>query len=454
MPEPVALHIKVPDAMNTLGSVMNIANQSQALKKSQATYGADVSRAEAESRSANTAADFASATLKPRVEQQQAQTETAQTQAASSKFHLQGEQAQKTFDSITALLKNPAVEKGDMEGSVNALLEAKDRAIASGVPRVTAEGIFAPFIGKAAHGKPGELQQTLKTVLAQGLPAHAQVGAATPSGIGVTNNQQSQVVNTAPLAGPVGTPIPGTQQQLQIPPTAQTVGPNGQPNYVGPQPAMAGGGNRAPVPAGNPPGLEASAAGSADTANRDWTSTTEAAKTASTDIANLQNIKRFSGSAQTGIGSDRRAFVAGLAGLLGMDAGEMSKTSTDLLAKNANMLALAGGDTNLAKTLAESANPNTHMTKEAIMEAANQVMSQRQMALAKQDFLRSYKALNSPDSYNKALTEWNKVADPRIFQWEHMDAGEKKSMKGSMSAKEQADFRKKIERAVELGIVK
>ena len=115
MPEPVALHIKVPDAMNTLGSVMNIASQAQALKKSQATYGADVSRAEAESRSANTAADFASATLKPRVEQQQAIAETAKTGSESARFHLQGEQAQKTFDSITALLKNPAVEKGDIE---------------------------------------------------------------------------------------------------------------------------------------------------------------------------------------------------------------------------------------------------------------------------------------------------------------------------------------------------
>lgn len=449
MPEPVALHIKVPDSMHTLGSVMNIATQQQALKKAQATYGADVSRAEAESRSANTAADFASATLKPRVEQQQANTETAQTQAQSSKFHLQGEQAQKTFDSITALLKNPAVEKGDIEGSVNALMEARDRAVASGVPKVTAEGIFAPFIGKAAHGKPGELSQTLKTLLAQGLPAGGQVAAATPSGIGVTNNQQSQVVNTAPLAGPIGQPIPGTQQQLQVPPTATTVGPGGQPTYVGPR-----GQGQGPIPAGNPPGLEASAAGSAQTANKDWESTVEAAKTASTDIANLTNIKRFASSAQTGVGADRRAFVAGLAGLLGIDYGEMTKTNTDLLAKNANMLALAGGDTNLAKTLAESANPNTHMTKEAINEAANQVMSQRRMALTKQEFLKSHKALNDPNSYNTALTAWNQVADPRIFQWAHMSTEEKAGMKHSMTQREQAEFRDKIKRAVELGIVK
>lgn len=447
MADPVALQIKSPDMMHTLGNVMNIATQSQALRKAQATFGADVAQRESESRRAGIEAGVSEQTAQPRIEQQRAQTSTAQTHADSEKFHLQGEQAQKTFDSITALLKNPAVEKGDIEGSVNALAEAKDRAVAMGVPRHTAEGIFAPFIAKAAHGKPGELQQVLKTVLAQGLPAGGQVQAATPSGPVMGSGQVTQLVNTAPLAGATG-PVAGTQTQQEVPPTATTVGPGGQAQYVGPR---KGG---APIPAGNPPGLEASAVGSAGTANKDWESTTEAAKTASTDIANLQNIKRFAGSAQTGVGSERRAFVAGLAGLLGMDAGEMSKTKTDLLAKNANMLALAGGDTNLAKTLAESANPNTHMTKEAILEASNQVMSQRRMALAKQDFLRSHKALNNPDSYNQALTEWNKVADPRIFQWPHMDDSEKKDMKGSMTEKEQKEFRKKIERAVDLGIVR
>lgn len=454
MPEPVALQIKTPDLPNTLGNIMNIATQAQALKKAQATYEADVARAGAESSRAQTEASVAAQTAGPRVAQQQAATETAETAAQHAKFRLQGEQAQKTFDSITALLKNPAVEKGDIEGSITALYEAKDRAIASGVPRATAEGIYAPFIMTAAHGKPGTLVQTLKTVLAQGMSPGGQVQAATPSGIGVTNQQQTQVVNTAPLAGPIGQPIPGTQQQLQLPPTTQTVGPGGQPTYLGPQPAAGGGGVPKQVPAGNPPGLEASAAGLADAANKDWASTNESAKTASADIANLQNIKRFAASAQTGVGSDRRAFVAGLAGLLGMDYGEMTKTSTDLLAKNANMLALAGGDTNLARLMAESANPNTHMTKEAINEAAEQVLSQRRMALAKQQYLGSFKALNDPTVYSKALTAWNEVADPRIFQWSHMSPDEKKSMKGSMSAKEQSEFRSKIEKAQALGVVR
>src|SRR4029077_18987619 len=120
-------------------------------------------------------------------------------------------------------------------------------------------------------------------------------------------------------------------------------------------PPAAGRRPRAPA---HPPGAETAPQGSAATANQDWDATVKGGQYASTNIANLQNIKRFSKEASTGVGSERRALISGIAGYLHMDSGEMAKTSTDLLAKNSNMLALAGGDTNLAKTLAEMANPN------------------------------------------------------------------------------------------------
>jgi hypothetical protein len=59
----------------------------------------------------------------------------------------------------------------------------------------------------------------------------------TPEGIGVTNNQQTSVVSTKPGTNvPQGQTIPGTEQQLQLPPTTPTVGPNNQPGYFGPHP--------------------------------------------------------------------------------------------------------------------------------------------------------------------------------------------------------------------------
>jgi hypothetical protein len=79
----------------------------------------------------------------------------------------------------------------------------------------------------------------------------------------------------------------------------------------------------------------------------------------------------------------------------------MARTDTDLLAKNSNMLALAGGNTDLARTLAESANPNTKMTPQAIQAAADQVIAQQKLALAKQKLLQPIKALNDPAMYTR-----------------------------------------------------
>ena len=196
--------------------------------------------------------------------------------------------------------------------------------------------------------------------------------------------------------------------------------------------------------------------GTVDAVNKDWESTLASAKSAGTDIGLLQNIKKFAPGAVTGVETDRRAYISGLASLLGMDAGTLAKTSTDLLAKNTNMLALAGGDTNLARTMAEGANPNTHMTKEAITDAANQVIAQRKLALEKQKLLGPVKTmvdrgLATPDTYNAALAKINSI-DPRVLQLPDMGAEEKKKLMGAMSPSEQDAFIKMTRGAHALGM--
>src|SRR5690606_9942524 len=116
------------------------------------------------------------------------------------------------------------------------------------------------------------------------------------------------------------------------------------PRYLGPQ----GGGQPQAGPA---LGVPESVRGTINVVNQDWEETAKGALRAAQDIGVLQEIKKYAPGAVTGVVSDRRSFLAGLAGLIGMDVGEMMRTETDLLAKNANMLALAGGDTNLAKTM-------------------------------------------------------------------------------------------------------
>ena len=198
--------------------------------------------------------------------------------------------------------------------------------------------------------------------------------------------------------------------------------------------------------------------GTVDAVNRDWESTLASAKTAGTDIGLLQNIKKFAPGAVTGVETDRRAYISGLASLLGMDAGTLAKTSTDLLAKNTNMLSLAGGDTDLARTMAEGANPNTHMTKEAITDAANQLIAQRKLALEKQKLLGPVKTLLdqgivTPDVYNSALAKFNKI-DPRVLQLPDMSDNEVKRMGAAMSPTERKSFGQMTRDAHALGMGK
>lgn len=179
----------------------------------------------------------------------------------------------------------------------------------------------------------------------------------------------------------------------------------------------------------------------ASAAADDWKTTSDSASTAARDIGVLQNIKQLAPTAITGVSSDRRQYVAGLLGLMGIQSSGNEKTDTDLLQKNSNMLASAVGSTDMARSLAEGSNPNTHMTPQAIQHAADQVIAQRQTAVMKQQFLLP--AQTNPTAYTQKLAQWNAVADPRLLQWQTMTPQERSLLIGSMSAKGQADFFKK-----------
>lgn len=182
--------------------------------------------------------------------------------------------------------------------------------------------------------------------------------------------------------------------------------------------------------------------GTAESVNKDWESNLQENTKAAQDIGVLQAIKQYSHGAITGVASDRAALVSGMAGYLGMTDAQLAKTNTDLLAKNEKMLALAGGNTNLAKTLAESANPHSTMTEEAINHASDQVIAQKQMPLIRQQYLTQFK--NNPDVYAQKASEFNSVADPRILQWDVMTSDEKQAMKSSMSPVERIQFSQKM----------
>jgi hypothetical protein len=463
MPDPVALNIKVPDTLNTLRSIADFANTAVNIQRG----GINLQR------------------------EQQANSERVALQrflSVPDNFQTDGsidlEKINRSIPAIAPLTGADTISKLTTLGNAQTTarqarqaLTQEQRSIVAGPLGVLGRaGVKDPNIYQQelqnlkvlnpdnpdlhrlvdAYGTvagampPDELPKSAIRASEQLLkPAEARAAMApsvglTPTGGALTETiTQPSAGGTAPRVLTTGGAIP-----LTLPPGTTTVDKSGRPVYLGSPP---GGGS---VAAGNPPGFEASAQGSAATANEDWADTVKKGQYASTHIANTQNIKRFAKGAATGVGSDRRTFISGLAGLIGMNEGEMVKTSTDLLEKNGNLSALAGGNTDLARTLAEAANPNKHMTKEAIMEAADQVISNHRLALEKQKYLAPIKALNDPGSYNKALGEWNANADPRWFQWAEMSPKERQDMKASLSPTELAEFRRKGQRLMELGILR
>lgn len=485
----IASKAQNPDAFKTIGSMLNVQANQLALQKARDTYNADVSQRQSESSSAGSAATVNAANVQPLIQQQAAQTDMAQTGSQSARFKLTSDQTGLWNQVAQGLVSDPDVASGNLDKIMPLLNSAQQRAIDLGVPAEKADILMA-HLKTSAVGNPGGFSQMLKNGILQSQQASQQSATVQPSGPAVSNGQQSAVINTnqfSPL--PTGQAIPGTMQQQQLPPVATTFNPatnaqeyvGAQPpqsQWVGPEPVgkfagdprqimqgiqqikdpqersaalralqnQMGGAfpsSAAPVQSGPKLGAELNASGTSATVNKDWEGAVSDAGTAAKDIGVLQNIKQYAPGAATGVTGAREALISGLAGRLGMTNAELTKTNTDLLAKNSAMLALAGGDTNLAKTLAESANPNTHMTPEAITHAADQVIAQRQMAVNKQNLLMPYKG--NPDAYNAVLSHFNAISDPRGLQYNSMTPAEKSAMKTAMSPAEREAFGKTLD---------
>lgn len=380
-----------------------------------------------------------------------------------------------------SLLANPKATGADYIGS---LRDLHKNGIIDDKTYINAMDEVAPHINDVPA-----LQQLVRGMLAK-LPDAVQQAYVTPSGVMVNDGQKQVLVNTNPVAAPIG-PVAATSVQNQLPPTTPTFDPQtNTPGYLGPQDSKSGGfdpshfrpeqleymkksdpiayangmesfmkrGQAAParVMSGPPVGAVAGVEGSQASINDHWKGLNDQASTANRDVALLQNIKQYAPTAATGVTADREALINGIAARLGMTSAELKKTDTDLLAKNSAMLALAGGNTDAARALAEAASPNNKMSVDAIRHAADQIISQKQMAVAQQKFLLPFKALadqGHPESYQAAKAQFDSAADPRIFQYPNMSQEEKVKMKNSMSPSEQADFRAKVAKLKELGVL-
>lgn len=431
-----------PNKGMSLSEMLNVQKSSYELSKMKELYPTIISEQQAKSKIAQIGADTVEQTSPLEIQAKKQTTESGGIDLATKKQNsIANGYVSKIFDPmVVAAAKDPnSVDKNKLVQDITKWGLQQGRE--SGIDEAKSMELIQPYID-IAQNNPGQLQSYLKERHILGLSAESKTGALAPSGVQVNTGAGGATVNTNPFAGGVaqGQAIPGTTFISQLPPTTPIELPTGEKTYLGASP------QGTPIVSSQGPMFNEKA----KIAQNDWSITTADLKDAANRIPVIQNIKKLGPEAFTGVGGQRKELIAGLLGSVGIDSYTAEKTSTDELSKNSAILQLAGGNTDLARTIAEASNPNKKMTEEAIDTMANQLLGVEKLKQAKYDYLQPYtKDINK---YNDKLAEFSKFADFRLFQ--EMTPAEVAKLKLSMSPTQQKEIGNKISEARRLGILK
>ena len=348
---------------------------------------------------------------------------------------------------------------------MDVFLAARDRMINRGVNKHDAELHVASYLLQAGKGNPNLGNELLNAIAAgtgaSGQQAQANLGLP-QAGTLDTGAGTIQTTTTPSVRGSLPTVTAGAQiAARELPPTTERTAtpgdgtnlPPGTRYILGPQgPRVIGATAPAPAPivTALAPSVASTLATSATAANDDWKQTMDKAQNAPQRIAIFQNIKKLAPESFTGVGGERKALVSGIAQAVGIPVFELEKTTTEELVKNTKLLALAGGNTDAARQLAEVANPNSKMTVAAIKNVADQMIGVERMNTARYDYLLPFR--EDPVNYQKKMAEFTPLMDYRIYQTDP-DPVEFKKLMNSMSVSDKADLIAKVQLARRLGII-
>jgi len=398
-------------------------------------------------------ANVAKGTEAPRITSSEQAAQTATVGTESAKLDFANKQVNAVAGRLTSLINNPLIitaEQNPQAVDSAKLMDVvrkygEEQASSLGIPKDKADQLLQPYLEQTKN--PAGIRQFLKDKLLSTLDQGSRLTAMQPSGQGVNTGATGYTVQTGQFGPYVpGQILPGTAFEQQIPPTQQVVTPTGQTQLVGP---MSQRGNQ-PMVTGLGPAQTSLLGAGGTTIASDFTNTVKEAAEAPSRIAIFQNIKKFAPEAFTGVGGQRKELAAGILNAIGISAFEAEKVSTEELAKNSALLALAGGNTDASRALAEIANPNKKLNEKAILGIADQMIGIDNMKVAKANYLTPVK--DDATQYSQRQLQFNQIADPRIFQ--EMTAQDVAKLKASMSDAQQAELTRKIRLARQLGIIK
>jgi hypothetical protein len=388
----------------------------------------------------STALQREKALLQPSIAKGVAESESAVTSAESSKAKLQKDYFGIAADEANALVNDPRLAKVNptdhktVVAAGDALVGATDRMIKQGVPPPMAHTITAKYFQMLNDpNQAGNILQDMKNSIQARIGATGQQSLQTPA---YTTNAAGEIIGLK--AGPNQIVSP---TEVGAPAVPSVGAPAGAPAQLQNQ--------FAPKRSLNPTRADvAFTATPIDIASKDLSETVALAKGAEPRIAIFQNIKRLAPESFTSTGGARKELASGIAQAIGMDVYTAEKTATDELAKNSAMLTLTGGNTDMARQIAEAANPNKKMTEGAIKLMADQLIGVERMNQAKAKYLGN---VQDAGEYQKRMNTFNQINDSRIFQESNPE--EIRKLKASMSLDEQRRMGEKIKLAKSLGLI-
>lgn len=390
----IASNVEVPDTMKTIGSMLNIQKDRQQL---QAGNIANQSNQAILQERNNVRSLFQNP--KDMMDDQgnidfnkaaPAIMSAAPTQGGQIITSLIGAQNQsiQTKKEVNALSADQRAQVGQFAMSLGkddpATGMAKFDAFIKANPNLSTMGEFAKtHLLAPSVNDPAAWQQATLKIGQSIMSPDSQRAAMTPNGIGVSNGQQSSVVNTNPMAGTVGQVIPGTTQQQLVPPGSQestitdsqgriakvTRSPQGA--ITGVEPVAGIGNGSAPAPLHNVPANESQS--SMDALNTQYQEAQGQALKAPNMHSLNQEIYRL---ADTDVGTGKLgALVRGASNITGykMGAGDAENYNTlgKMLAQNnAQLAASMGPHTNAGLAQTNEANGTLEYDKNTLKTIA------------------------------------------------------------------------------------
>lgn len=434
----ISLQTKGIEPQNFISGFLDLGLKKNALARGTATLDADIARAQAESARTQTEAGVAAQTAGPRVSQAQSGAGSAAATMSADQLAAMRSHVANAAQQMQTLLADPGLDRKKVATSIAESLANSDAP-------TSAYG--QAFQGMPDAGAPPEaFKQFIVQSLAKNQALSAHLASIVPAPAFVNTGQQAVPVaagNPALTGVAPGTPQ-GVPVQMQVPPTATTVGPGNQPAYVGPTGPQ--GAQSAPIPSGLAPGVAEGVTGPVQVATRHYEGVQQAASAAPTRIAALQTIMQEAPAALTSGGDWRRRLLQQFSGVYELD----TQTANDVMAKNLALLAGNAGNTDAARALAEMANPNSHMTKEAIAQTGAQLLGIERKNQAAAQFFTGTPTNDS--SYAQKMVQWNRLADPRLFEYANLPADQKAAWMKKLPPGVRADLGMKAQALEQAGV--